>query len=74
MIKVHLARLLGERKMTMAELARRTGLSEPAIHELYHETRKGIQFATLEKICLALNCHIGDLLEFQSSRSGNFGT
>ena len=63
MIRVHLSRLLGDRKLTQAELARRTGLSETNIRQIYHETRNGIQFATLEKICLALGCSVGELLE-----------
>ena len=64
MIKVHLGRLLGERKMKMAELSRQTGITKKALSALYHEKNKGIQFDTLENICQALDCSVSDILEY----------
>ena len=64
MIRIHLGRLLGERKMKMSELSRMTGISNNALSELYHEKTRGIQFDSLDKICKALRCAPGDLLEY----------
>ncbi len=64
MIRIHLGRLLGERKMKMAELSRLTGMSHNALSDLYYERTKGIQFETLSKICKALQCQPADLLEY----------
>ncbi len=64
-IKIHLGRLLGERKMKMAELSRKTGISKNALSNLYYEEVKAIRFDTLEKICNALGCTVGELIEYQ---------
>lgn len=64
MIKIHLGRLLGERKMKMSELSRKTGISKNALSLLYHEKSNGVRFDTLEKICEALDCSVADLLEY----------
>ena len=66
MILVHLGRILGERKMKMAELSRQTGISKNALSILYHERSQGILFDTLEKLCWALDCSVSDLLEYVS--------
>ncbi len=63
MIKVHLSRLLGERKMKVSELAEKTGLHRNGLSRLYNEETDGIKFQTLELICKALDCQITDLIE-----------
>jgi len=63
-IKIHLGKLLGERKMRAAEVARKTGIAPNALSALYHEEVSGIKFETLEKLCSTLNCSVGDLLEY----------
>lgn len=68
-IQIHLGRLLGERKMKMAELSRKTGISKNALSELYYEKVKAIRFDTLEKICEALSCQVGELIEYQPKQN-----
>jgi len=63
MIKVHLSRLLGEKRMKISELAEKTGLHRNGLSRLYNEETDGIKFDTLEKVCKALNCEISDLIE-----------
>ena len=63
-IKIHLSKLLGERKINMAELSRQTNISKNTLSGFYHEKNTGIRLDTLEKICKALNCSIADLLEY----------
>lgn len=63
MIKVHLSRIMGEKKLKIADVARMTGLHRNGITKLYNEETDGIKFETLEKLCVALNCKIEDLLE-----------
>ena len=63
-IRVRLSRIAGEQRIKMAELSRRTGISKYALHRLYHEKNKGIEFGTLDKRCQALGCSVGDLLEY----------
>ncbi len=48
----------------MAELARMAGVSRSVIYELYHDKAKVLKFATLSKICWALECSIDDIFEY----------
>ena len=64
MIQVHLSKLLGERRMKIAELSRQTGVSQHSLLKLYHERLDGVRFDTLEKICKVLSCQVADLLEY----------
>ncbi len=62
--------------MKMAELSRATGISKNALSDLYYEKVAAIRFDTLEKICEALGCTVGELLEYQpdSKNRGERGT
>ena len=64
-IRIHLGRLLGERKLKMAELSRTTSISKNALSDLYYEKVKAVRFDTLEKVCAALGCTVGELIEYQ---------
>jgi len=50
--------------MKVAELSRATGISQFALHNLYHERTTAIDFATLARLCAALDVQAGDLLEY----------
>ena len=63
MIKVHLSRLMGERKLKISDVAKMTGLHRNGITKLYNEETDGIKFDTLEKLCVALDCKIEELIE-----------
>jgi putative transcriptional regulator len=54
MIVNYVSRAMGERRLTIAEVARRTGLAYSTVHDLYHGRAKRIEFATLDKVCTAL--------------------
>lgn len=64
MIKIHLSRLLGERRMTQAELSRKTNIRAATINELYHELIDRINIEHLNRICKVLDIKIQDLLEY----------
>lgn len=64
MIKIHLSDLLGKRKMSQAELSRKTGIRPNTINALYHEYVKYINKSDLDKICEVLDCDIIELLEY----------
>lgn len=63
LIKCHLARLMGERKMKVVDVARETGLNRNTITLLYKETAQRIDFETIEKLCDLFQCRVEDLLE-----------
>ena len=66
MIHCHLARMMGEHKMRIADVARETGLSRATVTLLYKETAQKVDLDTIEKLCLLFGCGIGDLLELQT--------
>lgn len=63
MIKCHLARMMGERKLKIMDVARDTGLNRNTITLLYKETAKRVDFETLDTLCDYFDCGVGDLLE-----------
>ena len=64
MVKFHLSKLLGERKMTQNELSRKTGIRNSTINELYHEIAISIKFEHIDKICEVLDCTADELFEY----------
>jgi putative transcriptional regulator len=67
MIVVNLDVMLARRKMRSKELAERIGITEANLSLLKSSKVKGVRFETLDKICAALECQPGDLLEYRSS-------
>ena len=65
MIVVQLDVMLARRKMRSKELAERIGITEANLSLLKSGKVKGMRFATLEKICAALECQPSELLEFK---------
>ena len=67
MIKCHLSRILGERKLKVAEVARDTGINRNTLHRLYNETATRVDLEVIEQICRYLQIEVGDLFEVVSS-------
>lgn len=65
MIRINLSTILGKKRITQAELSRKTGIRPATINELYHELTERINLVYLDKICEALECDITDLLEYE---------
>lgn len=66
MIRCHLARLMGEHKMKIADVARETGLNRNTISLLYKENAQRIDLDALDKLCRLFECSVADLLEFRA--------
>ena len=65
MIVNRLSRLLGERRMSISELQRQTGLSYVTLHSLYTGKSTRVDIETLNKICMALEVTTSDILEYR---------
>lgn len=63
MVRCHLARLMGEHKMKVVDVARETGLNRNTVTLLYKETAQRIELDAIDKLCELFNCEVGDLLE-----------
>jgi putative transcriptional regulator len=57
--------MLARRKMRAKELAERIGITEANLSLLRTGKVKGVRFETLAKLCAALECKPGDLLDFE---------
>jgi putative transcriptional regulator len=66
-IVVNLDVMLARRKMRSKELAEIIGITEANLSLLKSGKVKGMRFSTLDKICSALDCQPGDLLEYKGA-------
>ena len=64
MLKNHLSKLMGEKRYTIIEVSRKTGLTTSTIANLYNDKVKRLDFDTLEKLCKLFNCQPNDLFEY----------
>lgn len=65
-IIVNLDLVLAKRKMRSKTLAQQIGITEQNLSLLKSGKVKGVRFETLDRICRALDCQPGDLLEWQA--------
>ncbi|MCJ8268029.1 MAG: helix-turn-helix transcriptional regulator [Psychrosphaera sp.] len=65
MIKCYLSRILGDKKLKVAEIARDTGINKNTLHRLYNETATRIDLEVVEQLCRYLNIEIGELFEIK---------
>lgn len=64
MIKCHLSRIMGERKLKIIDVARDTGVNRGTITRLYHETANRVELEVIEVLCRYFDCQVGDLFEY----------
>lgn len=57
--------MLAKRKMSVTELSQRVGITIANISILKNGEAKAIKVSTLAKLCEALDCQPGDLLEYR---------
>ncbi len=57
--------MLAKRKMSLSELAERVGITVANMSILKTGKAKAIKVSTLAKLCKALDCQPGDILEYK---------
>lgn len=57
--------MLAKRKMSVTELSERVGITMANISILKNGKAKALKVTTLAKLCEALDCQPGDLLEYR---------
>jgi len=68
MIKCHLSKLMGEKKLKIIDVARETGVNRGTITRLYHETASRVELEAIDALCRYLDCDVGDLFEFKKDQ------
>ena len=64
MIRCHLSRLMGEKRVRIVDVARSTGISRNMLAKLYYERAKRVEVADLAQLCQYFDRPVGDLLEW----------
>ena len=64
MIRSHLSRLMGEKRVRIIDVARATGISRNFLAKLYHDRAVRIDLNDLAKLCAYFGCPVSDLLEW----------
>jgi putative transcriptional regulator len=63
LIKCHLSRLMGERKLKIADVSRETGLHRNTITLLYDETASRVDLDAVDRLCRYFGVTVGELFE-----------
>ena len=65
MIVINIDVMLARRKLSVTELSERVGITLANMSILKNGKAKAIKIETLDKICRALDCQPGDILEWR---------
>ena len=63
-IIVNIDVMLAKRKMSVTELSEKLGITMANVSILKNGKAKAVKVETLNKLCAALDCQPGDILEF----------
>lgn len=63
MLKCHLSKIMGERRLKITDVARDTGINRGTITRIYHEEASRIELDILERLCVYLDIDVGELYE-----------
>ena len=64
MIVFHIDVMLAKRKMSLTELSERVGITLASLSILRTGKARAVRLETLDRLCAALDCQPGDLMEF----------
>lgn len=64
-IRIQLDRLLHDRRMSLAELADRVGVTAANLTILKSGGARAMRFSTLDALCRELDCQPGDLIGWE---------
>ncbi|MFA6625184.1 MAG: helix-turn-helix transcriptional regulator [Bacilli bacterium] len=64
MIILRLDRVMADRKISLNSLAEKVGISNVNLSNIKTGKVSAIRFSTLSKICEALDCQPGDIMEY----------
>ncbi len=68
MIVFHIDVMLAKRKMSLTELSERVGITMANLSILKTGKARAVRLETLDRLCAALDCQPGDLMEFLPDR------
>lgn len=63
MLKCNLSKIMGEKRLKIADVARDTGINRGTITRIYNEEATRIELDVIEKLCEYLAIDVGELYE-----------
>ncbi|WP_406734604.1 helix-turn-helix transcriptional regulator [Vibrio scophthalmi] len=63
MLKCHLSKIMGEKRLKIADIARDTGINRGTITRLYNETATRVELDVVDALCGYLEISVGELFE-----------
>lgn len=60
-MKCHLSKILGERRIKIADLARDTNINRGTLTRMYYEEATRVDLEVIERLCNHLDLEISDL-------------
>ncbi len=64
MLKCHLSRIMGEKRLKISDVARDTGINSGTITRMYNESATRIEIEVIDILCRYLNVQVGELFEY----------
>jgi phospholipid N-methyltransferase/DNA-binding Xre family transcriptional regulator len=64
-VRVRLERLIKDRGLSLQEVAQKSGLGTAQLNILMSNSAKALNFQTLDRLCRALNCQVGEILSVE---------
>lgn len=58
---------MAKRKMSLNELAEKVGITLANLSVLKNNKARAVRFSTLDAICKALDCDVGDIIEYRKA-------
>ena len=65
MLKCHLSKIMGEKRLKISDVARGTGINRGTVTRLYNETATRVELEVIDTLCTYLNVSVGELFEQQ---------
>jgi len=69
MLKCHLSKTMGEKRLKISDVARDTGINRGTITRMYNETATRIEVEVIDVLCGYLNVQVGELFEHIDSNN-----
>lgn len=60
---------MAKRKMSLNELAEKVGITLANLSVLKNNKARAVRFSTLDAICKALDCDVGDIIEYRKEEN-----
>ena len=69
MLKCHLSKIMGEKRLKISDVAKETGINRGTVTRLYNETATRVDLEVIDNLCAYLQIGVGELFEHKNECS-----